>query len=264
MINLTVPFIYEAIVIKSGSRKPSLIAIKDKIQVQIKTTTLNNLPLAFKVGDHSIYWDKKNLWSVYLEKIADQPSRQVNIAEVITNTENNGILYKWSGSGAAAPFKNFWHDLKWSNGVLGKKYQIKGCGFDKWLKDDELFEKSEVVCREWVEDNRDFVIKKLNEIVNGIMSVDGILFCLAKEPLYEVMSFGAGNNYSVAMFVSYGYNANLSNKCYFNSLEFTKAQESLLDRSPNKSQLLEPNGGHRIEVLIPDAVNYKPKIDHPA
>ena len=41
------------------------------------------------------------------------------------------------------------------------------------------------------------------------MSVDGILFCLAKEPLYEVMSFGAGNNYSVAMFVSYGYNANL-------------------------------------------------------
>ena len=69
MINLTVPFIYEAIVIKSGSRKPSLIAIKDKIQVQIKTTTLNNLPLAFKVGDHSIYWDKKLVERLFRKRL---------------------------------------------------------------------------------------------------------------------------------------------------------------------------------------------------
>ena len=26
---------------------------------------------------------------------------------------------------AAAPFKNFWHDLKWSNGVLEKKIPNK-------------------------------------------------------------------------------------------------------------------------------------------
>jgi hypothetical protein len=264
MITLNVPFVYEAIVIKSGCRKPSLIAIKDEVQVQIQTTTLDKLPTAFKVGDESIRWDKNRLWNYYLETIAEQPSRKVGITEVIKNTNSNGAFYKWSRSGAAAPFKNFWHDLQWSKDRLGLKYKIKECGFDKWLTDYELIEKSDVVCREWVEDNRERVIEKLNKIVNGIMSVDGIMFCLAAEPRYEVVSFGAGSNYSVAMFVSYGYNNNISNKCYFSSLGFKKAQEALLARSPDKSLVAEPNGGHRIEVLIPDAVNCNPVVDHVA
>jgi len=96
------------------------------------------------------------------------------------------------------------------------------------------------------------------------MAVDGTMFCLAGEPRYEVNSFGAGHNYSVAMFVPYRYNKNISNACYFNALDFKKAQKSLLKRSPDKNQNPEPNGGNRIEVLIPEAVKCNPLLDHVA
>jgi hypothetical protein len=262
MITLTVPFVYEAIIVKPRCRKPSLVTVKDRIDVQIQTATLRDLPVAFKVGERNIRWDGKRLWDVDHESVANRPDRKVDISEVLKNTASNGKTYEFSSAGTAAPFHNFWHDLKWSSCRLGTKYNLNACGFDNWIEDADVVEKSDIAWREWIEDNRGAVIDRLNSIVASIMAVDGTMFCLASEPRYEVNSFGAGHNYSVAMFVSYGYNPNLSNKCYFNALAFKQAQDALLERSPDKNQEAEPNGGFRIDVLIPEAVNCNPARDH--
>ncbi|GGB53091.1 hypothetical protein GCM10011607_12010 [Shewanella inventionis] len=264
MINLTVPFVYEAVIIKPRCRKPSLIAIKDKVQVQIKTTTLDKLPIAFKVGDIDLRWDGERLWDYYLESVAKEPKRKVGVDELIKNTQNDGSTYRYSRPGAAAPFKNCWMNLKWSNAPLGVKHNINDCGFDKWISDDDVHDKSEVNYREWVEDNRDVVVALVNKIANGILIIDGTLFSECNEPRYEVCSFGAGHNYSVAMFVTFGYNPNLSSDCYFRADDFYKAQESLLKRDPDKNKIPEPNDGHRIEVFIPEALRCNPKYDHVA
>lgn len=262
MITLTVPFVYEAIIIKPRCSKPSLVVIKDSVDVEIKTSSSDELPVAFKVGERNIHWDGKRLWNMDFESVSGRDKRKVNISEVIENTESNGETYEFSCPGTAAPFKNFYSNLRWSDLRLGPKHNIKECGFDKWVGDDGVIEKSDVQCREWVEDNRAGVIGRLNNIVEKIMAVDGIMFCTIGEPRYEVISFGAGHNYSVAMFVSYGYNANLSKNCYFNALGFEQAQRSLLERSPGKSTKAEPNGGNRIEVLIPNAVKCNPQLQH--
>ena len=262
MVTLNVSFVYEAIVILPRCRKPSLITIKDNVDIQIRTATLKELPVAFKVGDSSVRWDGERLWNFNLETADNKPNRKVDLAEVIENTENNGATYKYSCASSAAPFKNFWSGLQWSDARLGPKHNLSECGFDKWITDDGLVEKSGVVCREWVEDNREKVLDKLNNIVDGLMSVDGIMFSLASEPRYEVNCFGAGRNFSVAMFISQGYNPNISNRCYFNALDFDKAKASFIERSPDKNEPAVPNCGNQIEVLIPEAVKCNPKIEH--
>jgi hypothetical protein len=260
MITLNIPFLYEAIVIKARCRKESLITIKDHITVEIKETSLNSLPVAFTVGNHSIHWDGETLFSPAIND-AEQP---LNIAEIIKNTQNNGSDYKYSCSSSSAPFKNFWSNFKYSDITLGHKFNIKSCGFDKHITDTDVIEKSDAIYRDWIEDNRKAVIAKINDIVNGFISVDNLIYTTANEPLYEVNSFGAGHNYSVAMFVSYGYNPNISNKAYFNSLELEQAKLSFIDRNPNKNASPIPNGGDFINVIIPEAVKYKPLLDHPA
>jgi len=261
-LTLEVAFVYEAIVIKPRCIKPTLITIKDKVNVQIRTATLDELPVALIIGDKSIRWDGERLWDLYLEQVVNGPDRKVEFAEVSENTKSNGTTYKYSCASAASPFKNFWHALRWSSVQLGPKHKSSETGFDKWITDEGLVEKSRAVYREWVEDNRNNVLDELNNIVDGLMSVDGIMYGLASEPRYLVNSFGAGRNYSVGMFISYGYNPNISNRAYFNALEFDKAQASYINRNPNKNEVAKPNCGNQIEVLIPAAVMCNPILDH--
>jgi hypothetical protein len=260
MITLNIPFLYEAIVIKPRCRKESLITIKDNITIEIKETSLNSLPIAFTVGDHSIRWDGEKLFTSSL----NDDKQPLNISEIIKNTQNNGSDYKYSCSTASAPFKNFWSNFKYSYFSLSRKFNISSCGFDNILTDTVVIAKEDAVYRDWIEDNRDAVISKLNHIVNSFISVDGLIYTTANEPLYEINSFGGGHNYSVAMFVSYGYNPNISNKAYFNSLELEQAKLSFIDRNPDKNASPIPNGGDFINVLIPEAVKYNPLADHPA
>ena len=89
-LTLEVAFVYEAIVIKPRCRKPSLITIKDKVKVQIRTATLDELPVAFRIGDQSIRWDGERLWDFYLERVANQPDRKVEMAEVVETTKSIG------------------------------------------------------------------------------------------------------------------------------------------------------------------------------
>ncbi len=263
-ISLSVPFIYEAIVLKPRCRKPSLVIIKDVIKVQIKKRTLAQLPIAFKVKDSNIRWDGSNLWNFNLETSAKAEPRKVTLDEVLANTLDNGESYKYSCCGAAAPFKNFWNEFNYSNIRLGSKYKIAETGFNASLADENVVEKTDVPHREWVEDNRQAVLDRLNGICDSLLAVDNIMYRTASEPRYEVNSFGAGLNYSVAMFISYGYNPNISNKAYFNALEFNKAKASFVDRNPDKNKEAKTNCGNVIEVIIPEAVKCNPSLDHAA
>ncbi len=261
-ITLTVPFIYEAIVIKPRCRKPSLITIRDQVTVTLLTTTLEHLPIAFTVGERVIRWSGQYLWDFALESSAKTPARQVLLEEVIANTQDEGANYPWSSAGAAAPFKNFWHEFKYGPIPLARKHGLTGCGFDAWLNSDNVVTKEDAVYRDWIEDNRYEAINRLYEIANSFIVVDGTMYQKASEPRYEVNNFGAGHNFSVAMFISYGYNPNVSNRCYFNAHEFEQAKAFFEKQNPDKNKVAHPNCGNLIEVLIPEAVRCIPKKDH--
>jgi len=262
IITLNVPFVYEAKIIKPRCSKPIIVAVKDSIEVRIKSTTLDQLPLALKIGEHCIRSYDGKLWNIDMESISDKPSRKVSVEEVILNTESNGTTYRYSCSGVAAPFKNFWSKLTYSDVRLELDRIKSNDVFNKNINDSDLSLSTDIVYREWLEDNREAVLARLQKIVDNIMVVDGIMFSTVREPRYVVQSFGAGRNYSVAMFVTYGYNENISKDCYFSALDFKKAQANLLARSPDKSILCEPNGGSRIEVLMPEVIHCDPHLEH--
>lgn len=251
-MNIIVPFIYKAEIIKPKCRKPITVLVRDQVEVTIKDVDENKLPVAFKVGSFEQRFDGERLWCVNLDNTCDEKPRKVYIQEVVKNTLDC-TNYKYSNKGPAAPFHNFWADIE--------SYHERTALHSAWLKDD-IMTKENIVAREWVSDNKDEVILAAHAIADKLISINGLMMCVANEPRYEVVSFGAGHNYSVAMFISYGYNPNLSNKCYFNALEFKKAQDNLVDRCPDKKQKTKPNCGNTIEVLIKEAVKCNPALEH--
>lgn len=252
-MNIIVPFIYKAEVIKPRCRKPVTILVRDQVEVEIKEVSEVSLPVAFKVGDWEQRYDGERLWDVNLESINDKPQRKIYLSELIDNTLDCSN-YKWSNSGFAAPFHNFWMNIE--------PFLSRTALSNAWLKDDILM-KEDIVAREWISDNKDEVVAAAKLVAGNLLSMDGLMMRVGREPRYEVNSFGGGANYSVGMFVTHGYNPNLSNKCYFNALEFDKAQASFRDRNPDKTKSATPNCGNTIEVLIKEAVKCNPALDHP-
>lgn len=265
---ITVPFVYEAAIIKPRCSKPVLACIKDEVTVEIVNSTLDSLPVALKVGEHSMRWDGQSLWAQVVDVVSQEGHKMykaVHAKEVIKNTENGGVNYRYSCAGPLAPFKNFWSSFSYKPFAMKQRLynEIKGTGFHHLVSDEELVKKEELKYRLWVDDNRAEVIERLNEIASGLMIVDGLMYQKANEPLYNITTFGAGANFSVGLFITYGYNENLSSRCYFNALEFEKAKEFYLDKTPNKEHKIRTNCGNIIEVLIPEAVQCKPELDHP-
>jgi hypothetical protein len=251
---INVPFIYKAKIIKPRCRKPITVLVRDQVEVEIKEVSEASLPIAFKVGNWEQRFDGQHLWNINLETIYNEKPRKIYLTEVINNTlDCSG--YKWSNSGPAAPFNKFWTNIE--------DFVLRTDLSHAWLKDD-ILTKDEIVAKEWVGDNRDEVISAAKAIAGKLISMNGLMMCVGREPRYEVNSFGAGRNYSVAMFISYGYNENISKTSYFNALEFDKAQDSFVKRSPDKNKVAMPNCGNTIEVLIKAAVKCNPKLDHVA
>lgn len=261
-MTITVPFIYEALVVKPRCRKPTLVVIRDKVDVKIKVASIDQLPVAFKVGASERRYYEGQLWAQSIERACHEKDRVVSVDEVLLNTENGGLSYKWSRSGSAAPFKNFWFELAYVSQSLGEKCDAKIDCFNSWLTDLAVVDKENVVRRLWLEDNRQLVVDKLHQIADGLVFVDGIVFTHASEPRYVVQSFGAGSNHSVAMFISYYYSQGVSNKCYFNAHEFEKAKAMCFDMGLRKTDALTTNCGNLIEVLIDEAVKCNPLLDH--
>lgn len=255
---LTVPFIFEAMVIKPRCRKPVMVKIEDKVEIQFKTIKKQELIPAFKVGEQIIYYNFGKLWTKEIN--LDSEQTEIQFSEVIKHTGSKGKTIKYSCSVKEAPFKNFWAELRYSK---------KNC-FSKWgksnkhphpfeghLDDEDLLNKDEIVYREYVVDNRDLVLNKLDEIVQSKLVVDGIMYRECNEPRYEVANFGAGHNYSVALFITVSTTNSYTDECYYNALNLDKAKEFYRKKMPSTKGDISTNCGNIIEVILPKAVKHK-------
>ena len=261
-MKLIVPIIYEASIIKPRCRKESLILIRDSFEVEINEKNISALPIAFKVGSDELRWDGERLWDFDYELISQQHPRQVNVKEVITNTESKGKGYKYSSPGAAAPFNNFWNGY---NGYISKTTDPESHTLLSFIGDDDVFLKEDAVYREWLGDNREKIIAKAKKIASNLLVVDGVMYAPVAEPRYVIVTFGLGNNHSsTGMFVEQHYNNNISRNAYFNALEYQAACKYAdgvaTRRGDTKSLPVRPRDS--IEVLIPESVKLKPNAEH--
>lgn len=253
---ITVPYIYKAEIIKPRCRKTSSVLVRDSIQVEIKETTAEELPVALRVGKDELRWDGKQLWHFNYINIHNEKPKKVKAELVKLNTENEGKDYKYSSKGADAPFFRFW-------GYHTHDFELRNA----WLSNNDVQIKSDVVCREWVSDNKHDVETLAKTIASNLLIVDGYMFTHSSEPRYEIATFGLGNNHGgTALFISNHYNGNISKDRYFNALQFEDASEKAnkiaLGRGDNKSVPVKVNGGNIIEVLIKDAVKVDPQTQH--
>lgn len=97
--------------------------------------------------------------------------------------------------------------------------------------------------------------------------IDGALYEPCGEPMYNITTFGLGNNHGgTGFFVEYNYNPNIPNRNYFNALHRTEAIEYALrvaaKRGDTKSIPHLCNSQYNIEVLDTHAVHRNPMRDH--
>lgn len=253
-MNIIVPFIYKASIIKPRCRKPTAILVRDSIEVTIKEVNESELPVAFRVGEHLFRYYNDSLWLLSNKAIRNEEPQKVTLNEVITNTMNPND-YKYSCSGKAAPFKNFWGNIE----PFTERTNLSYASLN-----DVIPTKENIIAKTWVSDNRDDVVLAAKNIAKKILSMNGVMLNTVSEPRYVINTFGCGKNFSAAMFIVYGYSENISNRCYFNALEFNAAQAFLINKTPINSVVAMPNCGNIIEVFINSAVKCQPKLDHVA
>ena len=264
-MKINVPFIYEALIVKPRCRKPSLAIIKDTVEVEIKEVTEDMLPVALKVGESSIRWDGNNLWNYYYDVSGKNPAL-VTADLVKQNTESGNSRY--SHYSATSPFSNFWLHGNIQD-TMSARHNVRLHGFQHYIDDSSVIELNDLKFREWIDDNKQAVIDKANEIAKGLLILNNVLLTQVGEPRYVIVTFGLGNNHGgTGMFIQSHYNSNIANSNYFNALEFDAAiqyaDKVATNRGDNDSVPVRPNCGNRIEVLIPEAVKCSPNTEHGA
>lgn len=263
-MKITVPFLYEALVIKPRCRKPSLIILKDTIEVEINVVSSSDLPVAFKIGETELRWDGNHLWDYDYHTVHRKPPVKVLASTVKENTEAEGKTYQYSCSGAEAPFHNFWCNMK---DTMNSRHDTMYHGIQSGLKDSCAIKKEDAIFREWIDDNKDVVIENARKIAQGLLICDGYMFAPVGEPRYLICTFGLGGNHGgTGMFIEQHYNRNIPNTSYFTALEYDKAcayADSVAERrGDNKSIPVRTNCGYQIEVLVPEAVKLNPAKQH--
>lgn len=259
-MKITVPFIYEAMIVPNGKRKPIIVPVRDTVEVEIKE--MKDFPVAFRIGETLIHWANDTLWDLSTTCVAGQEPQKVLAHDVKTITESSGEGYPYSCSGAKAPFHNFWQD---HGERLLSRHDINMCAMRNWLKDDHVTTKDMIEAKEWIDDNRDSVVAAANEIASGLCINAGIMYRATSEPRYVVMTYGLGNNHSSTdLLVVMAYNQNIPNKSYFSALEYEKACEAAdkvaANRGDTKSMPVRPT--EKIEVFIQEAVKLNPAQEH--
>lgn len=264
-MKITVPFIYEALIVKPRCRKPSLAIIRDTFEVEIREVNEVTLPVAFKVGESSIRWDGNNLWNYYYDITGKTPA--LVTADTVKNNTESGEN-KYSHRSATSPFSNFWLHGNISD-TMSARHNVRLHGFHHYIDDNCVIEINDLKYREWIDDNKQVVIDKANEIAKGLLILNKMLFTQVGEPRYVIVTFGLGNNHGgTGMFIQSHYNTNIANDNYFNALQYDAAiqyaDKIATNRGDNKSVPVRPNCGNRIQVLIPEAVKCSPNTEHGA
>ncbi|ELP5898613.1 hypothetical protein QTV49_000487 [Vibrio vulnificus] len=258
-VSLQVPFVYRAQVIKPRCRKPVEINVSDVIQVEIKCITESDIPVAFRTPQHETRWFDNSLWGKSFHTVTDEKPVLATLEQVVANT-NDSSDYKWSSSSPIAPFFNVWHNVRapWDTGY---------CTPSPWLKDENVMPLDQHVYRELVEDNRDAVVERILKTANSMLSVDGVIYEPECEPMYYLVTFGLGRNHGgTSLSVTTLYNRNIPHRCYFRADQREEALKYATEVAENRGDTESLPFEYKvpvIEILIPEAVQANPAVDHP-
>ncbi|WP_199438380.1 hypothetical protein [Vibrio owensii] len=259
-MQLAVPFVYTAQIIKPRCKKPITTFIRDVVKVDIKERTTSEVPVAFRIGETNIRYDGKRLWALNLQTASRRIPRKVYKDEIIANT-SDPHRSEWPCSSPAAPFKNFWQSAIPTLDFSGKK-PFSTELHNKFLDSEDVCFHKELSFRKWVSDNRTDIVELAHSIAANIMIINTEAYCTTAEPRYEICTFGQGYNHgSTGLFITQSYNPNIREDFYFNANEFKQAQEKATTiasrRGDTKSLPITVNCEQEIEVLIPEAVKLK-------
>lgn len=228
-MKITIPFVYEALIVRPRCRKPELALIKDTATVQIKE--IQEAPVAFIVTEHdseseSFYWHSRRLW--------------------IPTTSFNPF------------FEKFWHQAE---DTMHSRHNVNLHSGKPLLGSHYVVDKSEVSFRKWIDDNRNSMIVLAKKLARQCLLIGGVPHKPIGEPRYVAMTFGLGGDHGgTALMLSTNYNSNIHRKQYFpaNQLTDAIAYTTRIAEGRQDTQSLPINPHGTIEVLIPSAVRVKP------
>ena len=173
------------------------------------------------------------------------------VAFIVNEYGNNNVKIRlWN--------QKFWIPLAWHERVCGKygKYPVEE--FIKSLNYERPYSANEQA--------KDSVINYKQEYANRHLIIDGVVYGLSAEPRYVVQTFGLGNNHGgTSLFVSYGYNSNISKDRYFNALQrdLAVAEGKRVATARGDTEDIDRIGERcNIKALIPEVVKCNPQEEH--
>lgn len=117
-----------------------------------------------------------------------------------------------------------------------------------------------------VSDNRNDIIRDLQQKADEYIIFDNKLWEECGEPMYVVKTFGLGHNHGgTGMFIDYYYNPNIGAKNYFNALHRQEAIDyanEVAKRRGDTNDIGRFGENKDIIVLDPKVVTRKPETDH--
>lgn len=268
---LTIPFVYEAVVVPPRCRKPRIITLTDTVDVTIRVLNDAQLPVAMKVKDTPIHWDGNKLFRRLSEnhgRVFDRADLNFTPAPLdkfieLATSRDTGNSYTATVN---HPFCNYWRnqtDLSVDQNYFHNS--LHQCGLLNTLSEADYASKNDVKCREWVVDNRDDIARQAQAIADSYVFYNGGVYTTTSEPRYQINTFGMGNNHGgTGMFVVMHYNGNIGKDRYFNALQYDQACQvaDAIAESRGDTKHLPVRPSETIEVYIPDAVNCSPMTEH--
>lgn len=268
---LSIPFLYEAVIIPPRCKKPRIVTLTDTVDVTIRVLNDEQLPLAMKVSDISIHWDGKQLFRQLTNNhdralhYGDFDFTPVPLDDFVTVATSKDIGNSYSPM-LNRPFCNYWRNHT-NLSVDGNffHHSLRQCGLLNTLSQADFTSKEDVVCREWVADNREDIAQKAQKIADAYVFHNGAVYTTTGEPRYQINTFGMGSNHGgTGMFVVMHYNSNIGKDCYYNAHQYDQAcqvADAIAEgRGDTKSIPVRPR--NTIEVYIPEAVACSPQTEH--
>ncbi|EGQ9284477.1 hypothetical protein F7U66_01220 [Vibrio parahaemolyticus] len=259
-MKLSVPFIYLAYITRGAVTTPVLI--KDSTEVEIKESTHEEMPVAFRMHNEDFLFDGENVFYLDYYRLSEHQHLTATLDEVVKYT-TNPKSYPYSQWSSKAPFLKFWQHCTtalehWDNPTEGNAL-LK----DSELDNTEVIRANELSYDKWESDNRDEIIELANVLASTIVSVEGTMYRKTAEPRYQICLFGPGNNNgSTKVYVSQSYNPHAAIDSYFNANELDKCLETARElaefRGDTDSLPMKVFNDCVVEVYIPEAVKLKP------
>ncbi|MCG3883238.1 hypothetical protein I3271_00890 [Photobacterium leiognathi] len=272
-MNVVVPFLYEAVIVKPRCRKKTAVAIVDTIEVEIKEVSSNEVPVALAVGEVKYFFDGENLYKPSITVHDD--SKSTVSAQDIEDSLNKGYINRFES--AAAPFNgvkpNYIDSMSTVYGLASDIEYLNFLGLENILKmskgdysctkSNVIPTKNNIAYREWFDDNRKFAVEKVEAIASALLIIDGIVCKKALKPMYYALTFGLGGNHGgTALFIgNYTGDPENATDCQFNALQFEDAKKTAAKIAEDRGDTMSiskvlsgTNSNEVIEVLIPEAV----------